>query len=192
MKNIEAVFRFLGILMFFGVIPVAVHRLVILGPQSIPKWKFQFGWREIDFFLYQLYLIAMLIFPLGIIIIMVIGYQYSVSIQITVPLLWVVFSLYSLSRFSFVFPSIAVDEKFIFIDSWYATKNHQSIIFFTMFTIVFVIASFIYGGFALYGDFYFTYATSFLMILINLWASTTLAFAYLTVIGKNKTSKGKF
>jgi len=108
---------FLGILEFviYSVIAVTTHRLILLGPQSVPKWGLKkVTKRELKFILYSLGLFIMLILPAQLTLIPFGG--------------WILATLgmcYLLGRFSLVFPAIATDKNWSFQKSWWATQPHQ-------------------------------------------------------------------
>lgn len=102
-----------------SLIAITTHRIVLRGPESIPKWGInRIGWREIKFALSQ-YVILLFLIPAGLLfLIPYIGW-----------LCGILLGAYMVGRLSLVFPSIAVDEKLDFVDSWYSTKEYQFMMF---------------------------------------------------------------
>jgi len=101
---------------------VTIHRIILKGSGSVPKWGiYKFGTREFRFLIY-VFGIALLMTPVALLVfIPYIGYFISV-----------VLILYFLSRLSLVFPAIALNQSPTLADSWRATKDHKI----TMFLIV--------------------------------------------------------
>ena len=135
-------FIFLSLLVDM-VILITVHRILILGNDSVPKWGMQkFEKREFNFF--QKYLLVALLFIVVVVlttaIFQVIGINVFTSIAFTMTICAVYFS-----RVSLVFPAIAVDTKMTFRESFEFTKNFKLLIFVTV--IVFpVVFSLVIGG----------------------------------------------
>ncbi len=124
----------LWVLRFATLIPVTLiavttHRIILKGPDSVPTWGInRFGWREIKFTLSQ-YLVLIFLIPIYILFfIPYVGF-----------LLGSVASAYFLGRMSLVFPSIAIENKFDFKDSWDATKNHKLMMFIVVAVFPFVL-----------------------------------------------------
>jgi len=100
-------------------IAVTTHRIILKGPESVPTWGInRFGWREIKFTLCQ-YVILIFLLPL-------IVFLYIPFIGV---FLGFIVGAYMVGRMSLVFPSIAIDKKFDFKDSWDATKGHKLMMF---------------------------------------------------------------
>lgn len=131
-------------------IAITVHRVLILGKNSIPRFgSFIFGLREFKFLLKTIILgifIAILSF-----FVLLIPY---VGIYI-LPILLIIL----VSRLALVFPALACDEKMSFIQSWRYTKNFKllTIIMVVIFPLLF---SFVVG-------FIYSLAIEFLIKLIS-------------------------
>lgn len=102
---------FLG-LVFYVVIAVTTHRLVLLGPQSVSKWAlFSWAGREIKFFLYALSLMAvsflLMMIPIPLMIPVILGF------------------IYLIARLSLVFPSIAVEHSASLQRAWQLSDNYR-------------------------------------------------------------------
>jgi len=99
----------------YAIIAITTHRVVLLGPSSVPKWGIT-SWskRETYFMLHVLGIgaMAMGVSLLG--IIPIIG-----AIVALVVVFWL------LPRFSLVFPGIAVDKGVSFKLSWELTQDYQ-------------------------------------------------------------------
>jgi hypothetical protein len=99
----------------YAIIAITTHRLVLLGPNSIPEWGIRsWSMRETYFLLHMLGigLIAM-----------------AMSVLVFIPIAGVLALLLAvcwiLPRLSLVFPGIAVDKGVTFELSWKLTKNYQ-------------------------------------------------------------------
>ncbi len=94
---------------------VTTHRVVLLGPKSIPKWG-TLSWSKRET------LFALHILGLGIVVI-------PLAIFSLVPVIGVVLVICSvfwvIGRLSLVFPAIAIDQGVSYIYSWNITKNYQ-------------------------------------------------------------------
>lgn len=98
---------------------ITTHRVVLLGPESVPKWGLASWSKREAFFAFHLiglYLIVVSLSFLG--VIPVLG-----AILALVVLCWLI------GRFSLVFPGIAVDKGVSFNLSWELTKNYQLLMF---------------------------------------------------------------
>jgi len=97
------------------VIAVTTHRIILLGPESVPKWGLnKLTKREFKFILYGIGIGICLILP-GLFALIPAGG-------------WILALLgmcYLLGRLSLVFPAVATDKNWSFQDSWVATKPHQ-------------------------------------------------------------------
>ena len=135
-------FIFLSILVDI-VILITVHRILILGDESVPKWGIQkFEQREFNFFLK--YLMVAAIFILVAVLSTALLQLLGINIFVAVFLSMVVCAIY-LSRITLVFPAIAVDTQMTFKESFEYTKNFRLLIFVTV--IVFpILFSVIIGG----------------------------------------------
>jgi len=135
-------FIFLSLLVDI-VILITVHRILILGNDSVPKWGIQkFEKREFAFF--QKYLIVALVFVVVVVLstagLKIIGINIFASMFLTM----MVCAIF-LSRISLVFPAIAVDTKMSFRESFEFTRDFKLLIFVTV--IVFpVVFSLVIGG----------------------------------------------
>jgi len=135
-------FSFLSILVDI-VILITVHRILILGNDSIPKWGIQkFEQREFSFFLK--YLIVAIAFVVTVVLVTAFLQFLGINIFISIFLTMMVCAVY-LSRISLVFPAIAVDTKMSFRDSFEYTRDFKLLIFVTV--IVFpILFSLVFGG----------------------------------------------
>lgn len=94
---------------------VTIHRIVLLGPNSVKEWSLYFpGSRELSFFINS-FLIGLILIPVGLTsLIPGIGEYVSVIVGV-----------YIIGRLSLVFPSIATDSPLSISDSWSATQGHK-------------------------------------------------------------------
>jgi len=144
-KHFSAVsifFLFLSLLVDI-VILITVHRILILGNDSVPIWGIQkFEKREFSFF--QKYLIVALVFVVVVVLSTAFFQLFGVNIFVAIFITMFVCAIY-LSRVSLVFPAIAVDTKMTFKESFEFTKDFKLLIFVTV--IVFpILFSLIVGG----------------------------------------------
>ena len=125
------------------VILITVHRILILGNESVPKWGLQkFEQREFSFFIK--YFIIAIVFILVVVIITVCLQFIGIHIFAAIFLAMIICSIY-ISRVSLVFPAIAVDTKMTFKDSLEYTKGFKLLIYVTV--IIFpVLFSVVFGG----------------------------------------------
>ena len=98
---------------------IIVHRVVLLGPDSISQWGFVSWSKRETFFLIHLIGIGLALLPS-----ILLAY-----IPVLGPLLALIFMCWVLGRLSLVFPGIAIDKGVGFKISWELTKNHQMLMF---------------------------------------------------------------
>lgn len=99
----------------YAIFAITIHRVMLLGPESVPKWGIT-SWsrRETYFILYSLG-IGLMMIPLTLLgVIPIIG-----SIAAVAIFFWL------LGRLSLVFPGIAIDKGLTFSLSWQLTANYQ-------------------------------------------------------------------
>ena len=110
---------------FYIYIAVIVHRHVLLGEGSTPKWGIsKWSSRETTFLVTTILLYLMIFIPAMIFEVLVesLG-KLEISDYITlIP------CYYFIARFSLVFPSIALGKDMTFKESWRLTKNKQLLI----------------------------------------------------------------
>lgn len=135
-------FIFLSLLVDI-VILITVHRILILGNDSVPKWGIQkFEKREFTFF--QKYLIIALSFVVVVVLTTAIFQVIGINIFASIAFSMTVCTVY-MSRVSLVFPAISVGTKMSFKDSFEFTRNFKLLIFVTV--IIFpVVFSLVIGG----------------------------------------------
>ncbi len=109
----------IALLIPVALIAVTTHRIILKGPDSVPTWGInRIGWREIEFTLCQ-YVMLIFLIPAAILF----------FVPFVGPILGMVVGAYMIGRMSLVFPSIALERKFDFKDSWDATKNYKFMMF---------------------------------------------------------------
>lgn len=135
-------FVFLTILVDM-VILVTVHRILILGRDSVPSWGIQkFEQREFNFFLK--YLIIAIVFVTVVVLTTLLLRSLGVNIFTAILVTAIILSIF-LSRVSLVFPAIAVDAKMSFKESFHYTEDFKLLTF--VMVIVFpVLFSIVIGG----------------------------------------------
>lgn len=172
---------FIIILLIMANISIAVttHRIVILGDSSLPKFgSFIFGLREIKF----LFKTIILAFAITIPIILIF------FIPIIGPFLAIFVGILLTCRLSFIYPSVACDEKMSLYESWKYTKGYSFLSLFTImiFPLIFAISvGFVY---TLVIEFliklispHFTIFYSFLNVFITVFCISALSSAYLYI-----------
>lgn len=102
-------------LIMYTIIAVTTHRVILLGPSSIPEWgALKPTKRQFIFILYSIGM-GLCLIPIGFLgLIPTVG-SYIAFLAMA----------YLLGRFSLVFPAVATDQDWSFSDSWEATKKHQ-------------------------------------------------------------------
>jgi len=122
------------VLIQFVVMAVTTHRIILLGPASVPEWGiFKLRFRE---YYYAIHLVIILLIAL------LVGYGVSLVADkdyfVFVPsrlegnfavFLVVVMSSWLISRLFLVFPAIAVDINVSYRLSWQLTENYQALMF---------------------------------------------------------------
>lgn len=114
-------------------IAITTHRIAILGNSSVPKFgSYIFGLREFNYLFKSILMTVLISIP-------VIA---SFFIPIVGPFIAIILILILVSRFSFIFPSLACDEKMSFIEAWKYTKSYKFLSLFTIiiFPIIFAIS----------------------------------------------------
>jgi len=98
-----------------GIIAITTHRIILLGPESVPNWGInKWTFRESYFLLYLLVLFLLSVF---------IGALAFAPLVISIS--GIAILLWGLSRVSLAFPGIAVDRDVGFFMSWRLTKENQ-------------------------------------------------------------------
>ena len=170
-------FIFLSLLVDI-VILITVHRILILGNDSVPTWGIQkFEQREFTFFFR--YLIVAIVFI--VVVVLSTGFFQLLGINIFVSIFFtmLVCAIY-LSRISLVFPAIAVDTKMTFKESFEYTKDFKLLIFVTVIAFP-IFFSLVFGG--IYTLIISVIASSlsadlnFLLVLLNVIVSVFLVSA---------------
>ncbi|EAR61591.1 hypothetical protein [Neptuniibacter caesariensis] len=109
---------------------IIIHRIVLLGPNSVSAWRL-IGWSKREtFFLLHLIGIGIALLPS-----ILLGY-----VPVLGPLLALIFICWMLGRLSLVFPGIAIDKGVDFKISWELTKNHQLLMFLVVIVLPILIA----------------------------------------------------
>ena len=145
--NITAIADLLTDLLIYGlytICAVTTHRVVLLGPGSVPEWGLlKWTRRETDFILriFALALISVALPGLGMLIIYiaqsVFNYNFGFFGFVFVFVLIILGSYFGV-RFSLVFPSIAVDQKISFKKSYELTDKHEEIMLLILWGIPFI------------------------------------------------------
>jgi len=99
----------------YAVIAITTHRVVLLGPNSVPKWGITSWSKRETYFIFHVLAIGLI--------------TMGVSLLGLIPVVGLIAALLAscwlLPRFSLVFPGIAVDKGVTLKLSWELTKNYQ-------------------------------------------------------------------
>ena len=106
-------------LMVQTVFAITTHRMILLGPNSVPEWGL-FKWSKRETF-FALHVIGL---GLTMVPIALLGLIPIVGLAIAIGTMCWVFA-----RLSLVFPAIAIDQGVSFKLSWDLTKNRQLLMF---------------------------------------------------------------
>jgi len=101
------------------VFAITTHRVLLLGPGSVPKWGlYKLSKREL-YFVAHLLGLGLILLPLGLL----------TFIPFVGGILAIVLYCWLVGRLSLVFPAIAIDQGVSFKYSWELTKNYQLLMF---------------------------------------------------------------
>lgn len=149
---------------------VTTHRVILLGPNSVPRWGiYKITKREVRFALYSFVIIIVAMLPSVIL----------VFIPVVGGIAFILGFSYLISRFSLVLPSIAIDQDLSFSDSWKVTKNYQLLMFVVvgifpiLLNILISLISFIP---------YTSLAVTVLSLLITVWTVAALSVAFQIIV----------
>lgn len=175
---------FIGfILMMLNIsIAVTVHRIAILGNDSVSKYgSFILDKRDFKFLFKSMLLVLIFIIPNAIIsLIPVVGVFLSF-----------IFTVMLVSRLSLVFPALSCDEEISFKESWNLTKDYKLLTFvmLVLFPVIFSISvSFVYSLLIAFLtnviSEYFSIFYSFLNIFIMIFIVSLLSNLYIEIKSK--------
>ena len=117
-------------LFIYTILAITTHRIILLGPKSVPEWGMYFPQkRELNFILYSIALVLCMI-PFGFLFLVP-------NIGWAIAIIGIV---YISARLSLVFPAIATDQSWSFSDSWKATQSHQVLMMIVVAIFPFVIS----------------------------------------------------
>lgn len=124
---------FAVIVLFYAVMAVTVHRLLILGPESVPEWGLPgLSARELRFASYVLgiMLIAWVVkLPMLLVVLLPAEKFDYLGIVSGFLFLWSMVAGFIVARFLLVFPGTAVDRDPSLKGSWSMTRPHVLMIF---------------------------------------------------------------
>lgn len=179
-------------------ISVSTYRVLILGKKSIPALGlFKFTSREFSFLFQSIKLV--LIIGSFAVIAMIISKLFGNAVFLTAILLVTLISTIIISRISLVFPSISIDKKMTFKESWHLTKDYKLLTFFmiVLFPIVFSsVMGIVYG---LVIKFLvsavhpvFSILTPVLNVFIVVFIVSALSAAYRYIVNNGKELSGNY
>jgi len=115
--------------MVYTIFAIVVHRVLLIGDNSVPTWGVGKWTKRETFFAINLVILGIVISVVGSVVMLPIismGVAYSsVSGMIFGGLIILLVIGWLFARLSLVFPSIALDEKIGLDDSWSLTKPYQ-------------------------------------------------------------------
>ncbi len=131
-----------------SLIAINIHRVVILGSQSVSPLGVRFwDFREVTFILNALGLLIIIHVIATILSLGLMGSMTFTTLFISLSIIALIISIIC-SRFCLVFPAIAIDKTITFRKSWAVTKNYKWLIFLSviitpfLFFLPFLFASF--------------------------------------------------
>lgn len=123
---------FVSYFYFYFIVAINTHRIILLGPRSVPTWGIYIpGRRELYFFLYSIaivFIASLPVFPFTFAVRLLAptsGSPFASFFAMLLPIPILVGFLYFFARLSLVLPAIATDQGWSIRDSWSATKDHQ-------------------------------------------------------------------
>lgn len=102
-----------------AIIAITTHRVVLLGPNSVPVWGISTWTMRETYFVLHVIGLSLLAIPLSIL-----GFMPVIGVLSALLLFCWLFG-----RLSLVFPGIAVDKGVTFKHSWELTRDHQLLMF---------------------------------------------------------------
>jgi len=102
-----------------SIFAITTHRIVLLGPESIPEWGLTSWTKREIFYLLHVFGLVLISIPVS-----MLG-----SIPIMGSVIAVVIIFWFGGRLCLVFPGIAVDNGVSFEESWNLTKNYKLLMF---------------------------------------------------------------
>lgn len=108
------IFEFILVLLISSMIAISVHRIILLGPESVSEWGVYVP-RAREF------LFVLCSVGLGICLI---PFSMLALVPFVGGILMPLGMLFVVARLSLVFPSIATGWSMTFVDSWEKTQNH--------------------------------------------------------------------
>ncbi len=153
----------------YAIIAITTHRVVLLGPNSVPEWGITSWSKRETYFI--LHILAFGLITVGI---SLLGFVPIVGFIVALLIIcWV------LPRLSLVFPGIAVDQGVTFRLSWELTENHKLHMFLIviLFPILLGIPTVIFGLIP-YGSFLSSICAAFVIVFEV--AALSLAYQQIT------------
>lgn len=172
-----------------ALIAVWVHRIILLKDDISLQRSIIPTKRELNFFLKSFFL-GLLIGFVAIVVFFLIGLVKNLIPDyafIVVFFLALLFLAFLISRFSMVFPSIAIDEKFDFGDAWVFTQNYKILCLFmiiifpimisVLITVVYgLIIGFLVGVVSSYFAILYVFLNIFITVLVISCLSVTYSY----------------
>lgn len=154
----------------YTVFAIIIHRVILLGPESVPKWGMRFWALRELYFLFHL--IALTIASLALLFTSIFIPHVGI-----VPGLIVTFYLFI--RLSLVFPASAIDDGVTLKTSWSLTKKHQLLMLYIIIIapILFGIPTLLAG---LITDAY--WITTVIDMFVTIYVVSSLSLAYSEIL----------
>lgn len=106
-------------------VAIITHRIVLLGPNSVPKWGICFSLRETIFSIF--FVVVALIFVIVFLLASAIAAPLSAIHPVLTVATGAFVAIYITARISLVMPAIAVDHNTYFSYAWTLSKNHKTL-----------------------------------------------------------------
>ena len=152
---------------------IVTHRIILLGPEAVPKWGLMKWTRRETLFILHVIGIAAAVMPASLLIVITPGGGWIAVLAIYC---WIV------GRFSLVFPAIAVGDKVSFGTSWALTKNYQPLMFIVV--MIFPLFLAIPAILISYIPFFFFLASA-ISTLAAIFVVATLSITYKVIIAEH-------
>lgn len=152
-------------LMVQTIFAITTHRVMLLGPQSVPSWGV-LSWSRREM-LFALHIIGLALVAMP--------FAFFTFIPMVGWLLTAASIIWITGRLSLVFPLIAIDQHVTFKDSWQLTRRHQALMIFVVMVFPIALMSPVYLLRLLPYSFVLT---SFFTTLTTVFTVTALSVAY--------------
>lgn len=110
---------------------VTTHRMILLGPEAVPKWGILRWSKRETIFALHVFALQLLVILLAIPLAIGFSLVSEPGSIMVMPLGFVILvaAFWLIGRLSLVFPGIAIDKGVMFVESWRLTKSYQVLMF---------------------------------------------------------------